>query len=129
MLAQGDQQNKSPARTTAGTRLLPLTERQIGEERARVASLAGDPFVARTSGGKHDASPTGPQRSIAPDDGAVIERSEGKVQRSDLDSHAAGATMIEVQVGRAPDPPPPAALGSHRPTPLGQSSRNLPNGG
>jgi hypothetical protein len=33
--------------------------------------------------------------------GAVTERSEGKGKRSDLDSPAAGATIIEVQGGRA----------------------------
>ena len=40
----------------------------------------------------------GPRRSIAPDGRAVTERSEGK-GASDLDSPAAGATIIEVQGG------------------------------
>ncbi|MGO9794367.1 MAG: transposase [Solirubrobacteraceae bacterium] len=100
---------------------------QAATERMALGVTAITP---RTPGRQTAApSPNGLRRSIAPDGGAVTERSEGKIQRSDLDSHAAGATMIEVQVGRAPDPPPPAALGSHRPTPLGQSSRNPPNRG
>ena len=43
---------------------------------------------------------TGPGQSIAPDGGAVTERSEGK-GGCDLDSPAAGATIIQVQAVEA----------------------------
>jgi len=47
-------------------------------------------------------SPTGPGRSVAPDGAAVTEQSEAEREAlADLDSHAAGATMIEVHGGRA----------------------------
>jgi len=45
------------------------------------------------AGKRQPPPPIGPRRSIAPDGGAVTERSEGK-GACDLDSHAAGATII-----------------------------------
>ena len=45
--------------------------------------------------------PIGPRRSIAPDGRGCHRAQRGKGKRSDLDSPAAGATIIEVQGGRA----------------------------
>jgi len=58
-------------------------------------------LVRRGAGAKRQLPPPiRPRRSVAPDGRAVTERSEGK-GASDLDSPAAGATIIEVQGGRA----------------------------
>jgi hypothetical protein len=54
--------------------------------------------VGGWDGKRQPPPPIGPQRSIAPDGGAVTERSEGK-GACDLDSPAAGATIIQVQGG------------------------------
>ncbi len=63
------------------------------------------PPVFRRPGGKPHSLPqpnlSGASRRTA---NPVTERSKGKVKRSNLDSHAASATMIEVQVRGHPTP-------------------------
>ncbi len=109
---------------------------QAATDRMAVAvtaiDLTGRSLAAGLPSGWQTAAPPQPdfggasRRTARP----VTERSEGKVQRSDLDSHAAGATMIEVQVGGHPTPrrlpalaSPPAGAPGKRPT------RTPPNGG
>jgi hypothetical protein len=78
--------------------------------RGHAAGLCGQPGASRAlvgswgvawGGKRQPPPPIGPGRSIAPDGRAVTERSEGK-GASDLDSTAAGATMIQVQGGGRP---------------------------
>ncbi len=129
---------------------IPTPSGPVIDQAATERMALGVTATPRTPGRQTAArSPAGPQRSIAPDGGAVTERSEGKVQRSDLDSHAAGATMIEVhapgatmievhaagatmievQVGERPTPRRLPGSGSHRPAPRGRPNRNPLNGG